>query len=628
MLFRFEAVSKEFAGHPLFSAVTLQANKKQRIGLVGPNGSGKTTLLELIKGRLEPDEGTIKRARELTISEIVQDPRLSSGLTVKEEALSAFQALRQLEIRLRKLESKFSVGESEIDPRLASKYESLRLHFELHGGYNYESRTEAVLFGVGFHPSETGLPCSHLSGGQVSRLFLAKALLRPADLLLLDEPTNHLDLNGIIWLIDYLKVIPCAFVIVSHDRHFLDAVTESIWELEQGTVHVYVGNYSKSRKQREERLLRQEGEYRRQREWKEKTEEFIRRNIAGQKTRQAQARRKQLAKTAWVERPLTQAQRPTFNVREAHRSGALTYEIREADVGYPEKVLLHDVDLTVHRGDRLAFLGENGSGKSTLLKTLTGNLPALRGTIRMGSRNVAGYFSQNPVLSTGAKSVYDCLRELDPGSSDQELRSYGARFLFRGDDIFKSIDHLSGGERSRLALALLLYHPANVLILDEPTNHLDIAGREALESALAAYRGTLLVVSHDLYFVNRIVEKLYLIEQERLVEIESVGQLQERLSMPVEKSRRQTRLEQPLKTNQDVAPTLSKNERQRREGKLAELEQKIASLEEEKKANLAEIEKEQDFQKLRLLGLRHQQIERQLQLLYRTWEETAQELDI
>ncbi len=628
MLFRFEGVAKEFGAQKIFDAVTMQANPGDRIGLIGRNGSGKTTLLDLIERITEPDAGQIHRANSLKTSRIEQIPQFDPAATLRDETLKVFRHVRLIEARLAQLETEMSRLDQKIPPQLAADYESSRVRLELEGGYDYQARTESVLLGLGFSAEAFDQPCSRLSGGQISRLLLARSLLRPANLLLLDEPTNHLDLDGIFWLTRYLKELKTSYLVISHDRGFLDAATEITWEIDLRRLHAYPGSFSQARRLKLERLRLEEKEYRRQQEWKARTEDYIRRNIAGQKTKQAQSRRKRLAKVDWIDKPGEDASRPALKIPEAQRGGALSLVIKDATFGYPSNSVLRGVNLVVRRGDRIALLGGNGSGKSTLLKTLVGEIPALGGEIQWGLNTVPSYFSQNPSLG-GGDTVYDCLRELDFNATDEQLRGFAARFLFREDEIFKSVDSLSGGERSRVALARLLYHPTNVLILDEPTNHLDIQSREALEEALAAYGGTLLVVSHDLYFVEQVATDFHLIRDGVLEPLPGLDKLSERLAVVGFEAPPPTPAPpKPATTGADPAPPqqLSKNERKRRERAIRELEEKISELETRKSSLLEQLQERHDYARLHELSELHQEAEESLEDLYRQWEEASSEL--
>lgn len=623
MLFRCDSVDKEFASQSVLRNLNLQANPGDRIGVIGPNGSGKTTLLNLIEGILEPDRGQILRARGLTLSRIQQRPDFKPQHSVREEALEVFTAIRELERRLQVFQTRISDLGGEIPRDIAEEYEQLAVMLEQQGGYDYPARTEAVLLGVGFTLDQLEQPCSQLSGGQASRLMVAKALLCPAGLLLLDEPTNHLDLDGILWLSRYLGQRRQAFLLVSHDRHFLDSVTESTWELEAGSLFTYVGSYSKARKQRRERRTLERKMFERQQEWKQKTEEYIRRNIAGQKTKQAQARRKRLEKGEWLEAPRDLAASLFLRVGESHRGGSISFELRNASVGYPGKTLLRNLDLVARRGDRIALLGANGSGKTTLLRVIAGELFPSAGEIHFGQNLTPGYLSQSPQFPGSEMSVLDSLRELDPMVTDLELRSYAAAFAFRGEEIGKKVSQLSGGERSRLAMARLFYQSRNLLLLDEPTNHLDVDSRESLENALLEFGGTQIIITHDLFLVRRLANRFWKIEGDQVRELKSIAEVTEPASeevptTPLDSRPRGGKKSRALGASPGV---LSKNERSRRERELSAVEKQIGELEEEKGLVLLRLENEVDFSILAELGHTHDQLAMRLEALYQSWEE-------
>jgi ATP-binding cassette, subfamily F, member 3 len=629
MLFRLDGVGKEFSGQWLFRDITVQLNPGDRVGLIGRNGAGKTTLFDLIEGRLTPDAGRVLRGRSLQISRVEQIPRLEAGRSLIEEALTVFDDLRRQEAELGELERRMAEGSLSGD--VASTYEELRVSFEFSGGYDYPARTEKVLFGLGFSEPDLAMPCSSLSGGQRSRLTLAMALLRPANLLLLDEPTNHLDLRGVLWLSRFLVEGQQALVVVSHDREFLDQVTERTWEIEEKQLFDYSASFSRSRVLREEQRRLRRQAFERQREWKRRTEEFIRRNIAGQKTRQAQARRKRLEKEVWIQEPSEERRALTFNIPEAPREGSTVLEIREGRIGYPDRVLFEGVHLRVRRGQRLGILGGNGSGKTTLIRTALGRIPLLGGELRWGANVNPAYFAQESRFESDHQTVLGVLAAIHPQWTDEEIRSFVARFGFRGEDVLKDPAGLSGGERSRLALAQLFSRPSNALFLDEPTNHLDIASREILEEALRSYRGALIVVSHDLYFLRRVVEDFFLIEDGALRALDNLGDLRVLFpDRPGAGSETDRSWEGPSKSpvpTRSLKPELSKNERMRLERRFGELEARIQALERRRMAIEEDIRKTSDHTHLHRISCAYQDLEEELGRLYRSWEELGARLE-
>ena len=621
MLFRLNNVAKAFHGQCIFQAVTVQCNPREVIGLIGANGCGKTTLLNLIEGRIEADEGQVHRAGIVEISRIEQSPRFTAQTSLRDEALQVFNHFKQMQERLGQLEAEMTRFR-KVSEATAREYQSLQLKVQLQGGFDYTARTEAVLMGLGFSRQDFDRPCSHLSGGQQSRLLLAQGLLRQADLLLLDEPTNHLDIQGIGWLSDYLRKQGASVILVSHDRRFLDAVCSRIWEIENSKLYDYPGNFTRARHLRVERFRRQMKQYQIQQKWREEREDFIRRNIAGQKTRQARARRKQLKKTKWVDKPTESGTSLRLGAPRVLRGGACTLAIEQGCIGYPGNVLIRDVNLRLSRGNRIGLLGDNGSGKTTLLRSLLGEIPLLEGRMQWGPDNVPGYFSQTFSLGKSTDTVYHLLRELDLNCTDGELRSFAAQFLFRKKDVDKRVEDLSGGERSRLALARLLFHPSSVLILDEPTNHLDIPSCESVEEVLLRYNGTLVVVSHDLYFLKRVLNQFYLIRRKKLIPVENLDQLSfEEEKLGVKKRREARRSLQSLNK-------LSKNERLRSQQKLWELEVHIEDLEASRQKVLTKLqEPDRKFSRLHELSRQHDQFQARMDELYSRWEREAKKLD-
>ncbi len=636
MLFRLESVGREFGGDWLFRDLSVQCNPGDRIGLIGRNGTGKTTLVELIEGRQSPDAGRVYRASGLAISRVAQIAEFCGDLTVRQEALRVFDHLHSMELRMHELEAEMATFSGHLPESLAAEYESLRHRYRLHGGYDYGARTDAVLLGLGFDKDTLDMPTSYLSGGQQSRLLLSEALLRGADLLLLDEPTNHLDIQGIIWLTEYLQQVKTSFLVISHDRLFLDRVTEKTWELEAGRLLDYPANFTRSRTLKQERIEFELKQYEKQQEWKAKTQEYIRRNMAGQKTKQAQSRLKQLERTDWLERPHHDNREIKLKIAEAGRGGSDSLRIRQGVVGYEQgQPLIQDVNLTIRRGERVAFVGGNGSGKTTLLRSLLGEIRLLGGRLDWGANNYPAYFAQSQALGDPDATVYDRLRELDSACTDLELRSLAARFLFQDEDVFKKVSQLSGGEQSRLALARLFFHPSNVLLLDEPTNHLDIQSREALEAALSIYEGTLIVISHDLYFLRNVVARFLLIRDRCLVPADSIEELQRLIEErepplpdePGEQDKEAEPASAEAGPGSKSASGLSKNERLRRERRVHEIETQIAALETAQQNVVEQLQEGyDDFSRLHELSEQHQKLDTDLAALYEEWEKLMAEL--
>ena len=584
MLVQLNGVSKAFGSVTVLRDVSFQINPFEKIGLIGANGAGKTTLLKIIGRAHEIDTGTVTRKSGLQIGTLDQIPDFHEGTSVLEEGLRSSDHLRAAEREMRELEHAIASGPP---PDVLDRYSRLQHEFELKGGYSYRALTESALLGVGFSKEAMDRPSRELSGGEKNRLALAKLLLSNAELLLLDEPTNHLDIRSIEWLEKFLKETDKTLVVVSHDRFFLDRVANRIIEVVDARIQDYRGNYSAYLKERGERLARQEKEWKLQNEWLEKQEDYIRRNIAGQKTKQAQSRRKLLARVKPIEKPKTSSTRAKFRFMPVERSGRYVLTARNLSIGYSETPLVQSIEFEVQRGERWAILGANGSGKTTLLRTLIGSRSPVEGELEWNEALDVGYYDQQLSDLIPENTVLEEIRALDSLATDGELRSYLAQFLFSGEDVFKKIEQLSGGEKSRLMLARIIYLAPQLLALDEPTNHLDISSREALEGALGEYPGTILFVTHDRFLVQKIATHLLYIEAGRAHVFDRLSAFEEWL----EKDRTAGAVDDrpgahgaPLREEKSSA--LSKNKREQLQREVAELEEKIGSIE----AELAELE--------------------------------------
>ncbi|HEX3698087.1 MAG TPA: ABC-F family ATP-binding cassette domain-containing protein [Polyangia bacterium] len=505
-----------YPGTEILSGASLLIRPGDRLALLGPNGTGKSTALRLLAGDLQPDSGDVRVLGKSSVAYLRQSQEFSGHGTVMDALLEPFAALQKLHEELTAIEHRLAAGgDGEL-----GRYGELQERYQREGGYDLESRVRRLTADVGFTESDLGRSVNTLSGGERGRLELAKVLVRQPDLLLMDEPTNHLDLAAIERLETFLADYPGAFVLVSHDRAFVRAVAREIVELENGKFVRYPFGYDKYVVERDARLERARTEYERQKEHVDKTEDFIRRNLAGQKTKQAQSRRKMLEKLDRLERPEDHWQF-AGNIALAFSTGAdlgskETIRAPGLTVGYPGAPLLRDVTVNVYRGDKLGIVGPNGSGKSTLLRTLIGELPPLAGRVEIGAGVRIGYFDQKLGTLSEELTLIDEIRSVRADLSPEYVRQYLAKFRFFGDDPFRTVRGLSGGERSRLAMAKIMLFPRNVLVLDEPTNHLDIPARETLEGALTAYEGTLLVVSHDRYFLDRLCTRVAVIDGDRV----------------------------------------------------------------------------------------------------------------
>ena len=508
MLFRLSEVHKSYGTQDVLRGASLQINPGEHVGLVGRNASGKTTIFRLISGEEVPDKGEVVRARGVRFGLLAQHIHFEAGSTVHESALSAFGHLQHIEHEMHELEHRMADAVDDLE-QILERYSDLQHQFEREGGFEYAAKAEAILQGLGFDRTTWGRETEMLSGGQQNRLGLVRLLLAEQDVLLLDEPTNHLDVDAVEWLEEFLQDCPAGFVIISHDRYFLDRCCRRIIELENGRASSYAGNYSDYLVEREERREAQQRAYDNQQQLIAKTEEFIRRNLAGQKTKQAKSRRKMLEKLERIDAVRADQSSGDFRLRVIERTGNHVLSVAETAIGYGDKALASDISFILRRGECLGIIGPNGSGKTTFLKTILKKIPPLAGEIHWGTKVQIGYYAQQlDDLNDRNEIIMELRRVAAPGATAGELRSFLAKFLFTGDDVYKHVRDLSGGEKGRLALAKLIYSRVNVLVLDEPTNHLDIPSREALEEALDAFEGTIITISHDRYFLDRVATQI------------------------------------------------------------------------------------------------------------------------
>jgi ATP-binding cassette subfamily F protein 3 len=524
-------LSKSFGVDEIFRDVSLQVSAGEKIALVGPNGAGKTTLLNILAGLDQPDAGEVITTRGLRLGNLTQEAALSGESTLHGAMLEAFETLLAQESILRALEVRMSAGGDDLEA-VMEEYATRSHAFDEAGGYTYELRIDRVLSGLGFEKSQYAEPVSILSGGQRTRAALARLLLLSPDLLLLDEPTNHLDLAALEWLEDYLVHWPGSVLAVAHDRRFLDRVVTRVLELSFGRVEDFPGNYTSYTGLRAERMERRIAEYETQSAYIAKTQEFIRRYGAGQRAREAKGRQKRLDRLARLQRP-QEVRRLHLDLSTQRRSGDMVLACKGLAVGYPNKLLFQCPELTIRRGDRVALLGPNGSGKTSFLKTVLGQIPPLAGQFRFGANVRPGYYAQTHEDLNPSVTVLDTVLPLLP--SLEKSRSLLARYLFTDDDVFKRVGDLSGGERSRVALAVLALHGANLLLMDEPTNHLDLLSQEVLEDVLGDFPGTILFVSHDRYFIDALATAVWAVEGTRVVAYQGGYQdyLDERVASPV-----------------------------------------------------------------------------------------------
>ena len=508
-------IERSFAGEVLFDNIGLQVDERDRIALVGKNGAGKSTLLKILVGEEEPTSGEINKKRDLSLSYLAQDSRFESSNTIYDEMLHVFDNLRKTETALRQMELGMGEKTGADLEKLMQDYDRLSEEFRQAGGFTYEADIRAILNGFKFDESMWQMKIEELSGGQNTRLALAKMLLEKPNLLVLDEPTNHLDIETITWLENYLVNYSGALLIVSHDRYFLDKVATITLDLTKHSLDRYVGNYSSFVEQKEQKLLTEAKNYEKQQKEIAALEDFVNRNLVrASTTKRAQSRRKQLEKMERLDKPEagTKSAHMTFHSDKA--SGNVVLTVEEAAVGYDDQILSEPINLDIRKMNAVAIVGPNGIGKSTLIKSIVGQIPFIKGEARFGANVEVGYYDQTQSKLTPHNSVLDELWNDFKLTPEVEIRNRLGAFLFSGDDVKKTVGMLSGGERARLLLAKLSMENNNFLILDEPTNHLDIDSKEVLENALIDFDGTLLFVSHDRYFINRVATQVLELSEE------------------------------------------------------------------------------------------------------------------
>ena len=584
MLFRLSDTTKSYGGVDVLRGVSFQINPNEKVGLVGRNGAGKTTVFRIITGEEAPDSGDVVKMNGLRLGLLQQHVDFEPGETVHTAALSAFKEIHDIEAGMRDLERRMETDHSD---EILEQYAELQIAFEHADGFTYSARAEAILMGIGFGPESWTQPTETLSGGQKNRLGMVRLLLSGSDVLLLDEPTNHLDVNAVEWLEGFLRIFDKAYVVISHDRYFLDRTSDRIIEIDNGRAVSYKGNYSKFVVERELRREQQQREYENQQALIAKTQEFIRRNLEGQKTKQAKSRRNMLERLERVDAVASEKHGGNFGLKKVDRTGNNVLTVEDLDIGYGSKELAGNLNFSLMRGEVLGIIGGNGTGKTTLLKTILGQLRELGGKVHWGTKTNIGYYTQNLDDLDPRNEVIQEIRRVAPLADSGELRGFLSRFLFFGDDVFKRVSDLSGGEKGRLALAKLIYSRKNVLVLDEPTNHLDIPSREALEAALDEYDGTIITVSHDRFFLDKIATQILAFEDGRVdvfngnyTEYHDWRDAQTTgpgLSADTGRARVVTT---PDSTDvSGSASNLSKNQRERLEKRIAAIETEIARLE-------------------------------------------------
>ncbi len=637
-------LTRYYGAELIFENLNFQVARGDKVALVGVNGAGKSTLLKIIAGLESPDGGQVAIARGARIAYLSQEVRFGGERTLWQEMERALAALRELEAEIQALEPVIADTAAPGWEAAMERYGELSARFEHMGGYEVEPRIKRTLQGLGFHESQYHQRLAHFSGGQKTRAALAAALLSDPDLLLLDEPTNHLDMQALEWLEHFLRAWDGTLIVTSHDRYFLDRVTRRTLEVAFGKLEDYPAPYNRYLELKAERMERRLKEFRAQQEFIARTEEFIRRYKAGQRAREAKGREKRLERLKReqaIERPREPARLRLFLDTQL-RSGALALALDDLVVGFPgnrqeadPRVLLRADGLEVHRGERVALLGPNGSGKTTLLRTILGQVRPLRGQARLGHQVQIGYYAQGHDALNWNATVLEELTRASPNLGEAAARTLLGRFLFSGDDVFKRIGDLSGGERSRVALAQLTLLPGNLLILDEPTNHLDIGAREALEGVLKEYPGAILFVSHDRYFIDALADKIWHVEQGRIREY--LGGYSDFVAAreaatarsagaPSEAQAARTPSPSPAAVRPVATPEPTAPQERLRKKRLAALEAEVALLEQELgrlKADLELASAARDVQQITALGTQYAELETLLAAKYDQWAELA-----
>ncbi|KFN03776.1 ABC-F family ATP-binding cassette domain-containing protein [Bacillus clarus] len=637
ILLQVNGLSKLYGAETILANIKLEVQTKDRIALVGRNGAGKSTLLKIIAGELSHDGGEIIKPKDVSIGYLAQNTGLETSLTIWDEMLTVFTHLQQMETRLRRLEQEMgkekNFSNATIYEKLLADYDQLQLDYKDQGGYQYEADIRSILSGLGFPVETHQTTISTLSGGQKTRLALGKLLLTKPDLLILDEPTNHLDIETLTWLEQYLQGYPGAILIVSHDRYFLDKLVTQVYEISNKESRRYVGNYSKYLDLKAALYEQEMKRFEKQQDEIAKLEDFVQKNIArASTTKRAQSRRKQLDRMELLTRPVGDSKSASFHFDIEKQSGNDVLQVQDVSIGYDQEPIIEHVNMRLTRGDSVALVGPNGIGKSTLLKSIVNKLQTLSGKVSFGSNVSVGYYDQEQANLTSSKRVLNELWDEYPLQPEKEIRTILGNFLFTGDDVLKPVSSLSGGQKARLALAKLMMQKSNLLILDEPTNHLDLNSKEILENALIDYPGTLLFVSHDRYFINRVTTTVvelstdgaqeYLGDYDYYVEkknemIERAEFEQQENQAPVQKTVAQEKL------NYLEEKERKKLERQRTR-KIEELEQNIANLEDE----IATLEDQlclpevyADYEKASEITTRKQMLQEQLESDMAEWEE-------
>ena len=612
-LVRTSNISKTFAGIPVLQDVSWQIETGRKIGLVGANGSGKSTLLNLLSSTMSADRGTVETARQVSIGYLTQEMTAEGDRTLYDDVCEAFRSLLDMQAEMTRLETR--MAQQQCSDADMQRYGALMEEFSARQGYAIRARVEATLSGLGFRDDALKTPVRHLSGGQKNIAALARVLLQEPDLLLLDEPSNHLDVKATEWLEGILREYSGTVVVVSHDRYFLDRAVDEIVELEQGVLQRYPGNYSAYVTAKEMRREQQAKAYEQQQAEIGRHEEFIRRNIAGQNTRQAQSRQKMLERIERLDRPGGDGRRMNVKFTANRRENHEVLVCRSLQKRYGDREVLRRLSFTVHRGEKVGLTGPNGAGKSTLLRLLMGQEVPDAGTLCVGSNISVAYYDQELASLQARSTVLDEVWLMAPDWTQGEMRSHLGRFLFSGDEVLQTIGSLSGGQKSRVALAKLMLTTANLLVLDEPTNHLDIPACEMLEQALADYPGTLLIVSHDRYFLDRVIDRLLILHDGTCTShAGNYSDYQASRSVPPTS---------PVAKPRKKAPPTPPRRRGARRRTPGSIEREIAQVEAEIAALQVEMETRHDpsdWQQLADISSRREDASERLQHLLEEWE--------
>lgn len=650
ILLQAQKIARHFGADILFDQINLEIKSHARIGLVGRNGAGKSTILHILAGLEDPDEGRVSKQKGLTIGFLDQHTGLTSDRTILEEMLSVFDYVIELEKQLRQMEvaiSELDGADEDETKELLQKYDQMQAEFTKLDGYSYMSEVKMVLHGFKFYEEDHHIPINQLSGGQKTRLALAKLLLEKKDLLILDEPTNHLDIETLTWLETYLKNYPGALLMVSHDRYFLDSVVNEIYEISMGNMLHFTGNYSNYLKEKAELIKKQWRDYEKQQKKISDLEDFVQKNIVrASTTKQAQARRKQLQKMDRIEKPQDDEQSAHFSFYTKQTSGDIVVKSDDLYIGYDKRVLSGPINLDIRKEDAIALVGPNGVGKSTLIKTLVDMIPPISGDVKYGTKVDVGYYDQEQQHLDQNKSVLNELWDEHPTLPEVNIRTLLGSFLFSGEDVEKSIHSLSGGERARVALAKLALEKNNFLVLDEPTNHLDIDSKEVLENALIDFDGTLLFVSHDRYFINRMATKVIEVNKDGatlyLGNYDYYLQKKEELRILKEAKSEYNESSSTKEQVKDKAPsvqeaTLDRQALKEKQKKVRKLKRRIETIEDDLEVidekimklseSLNDTELYSDSEKLAELSEKHQVIELKQLTLMEEWESLHLELD-